>query len=76
MERDLALVIDRLDTAEALAYRDMFTAAPAPLARSLWLEARKMAGATLLIAQLAERGYAPPGRCAGAHSRLNFAALS
>ncbi|MGA8048762.1 MAG: hypothetical protein WCA09_01135, partial [Burkholderiales bacterium] len=50
MRRDLDAVIDRLDTAEALAYRDMFAAAPAPLARSLGLEARALAGATLLIA--------------------------
>ena len=43
-------MIDRLDAAEALAYRDMFAAAPAALARSLGLETRELAGATLLIA--------------------------
>lgn len=50
MQPDSDAVIDRLDAAEALAYRDMFAAAPAPLARSLGLEAREIAGATLLIA--------------------------
>jgi GNAT superfamily N-acetyltransferase len=50
MQSDLAAAIDRLDGAEATAYRDMFAAAPAPLARSLGLEAREIAGATLLIA--------------------------
>ena len=43
-------MIDRLDASEALAYRDMFAAAPPLLARSLGLEARETAGATLLLA--------------------------
>lgn len=43
-------MIDRLDASEALACRDLFAAAPAPLARSLGLEARETAGATLLLA--------------------------
>jgi GNAT superfamily N-acetyltransferase len=50
MQADLDAAIGRLDAAEALAYRDMFAAAPAPLARALGLEARELAGATLLIA--------------------------
>lgn len=43
-------MIDRLDAVEGRAYRDMFAAAPPSLARSLGLEARETAGATLLLA--------------------------
>jgi GNAT superfamily N-acetyltransferase len=47
---NLDALIHRLDTVEARAYRDMIAAAPQALARTLGLETRDVAGATLLLA--------------------------
>jgi GNAT superfamily N-acetyltransferase len=46
---DLGLVRE-LDAIEAEAYRDLFAAAPAPLARGMGLQVRGVGGATLLLA--------------------------
>ncbi len=43
-------LVTQLDAIEAEAYRDLFAAAPAPLARGMGLQVRMLAGATLLLA--------------------------
>lgn len=50
MDQPLDELINLHDAVEAAAYQDMFAAAPAAMARSLGLQVREIAGATLLIA--------------------------
>lgn len=50
MNDDTSELARLADSVEAAAYRDMFIAAPSALAKTLGLEVREIAGATLLIA--------------------------
>lgn len=50
MDREEAALARRHDAVEAAAYRDMFAAAPPDISRTLGLDVRQIAGATLLVA--------------------------